>query len=148
MPKGLLKYGLLNDGFDEVAGTLLQLCDQGALRGGLSVAFDVRPDELIGTLCERMGGTARTLRVVDVRDRPHPELIVSYQGREERWDVRDTEGLVHNLNDLLKDDLNAAAVVVLGEWEDSLQLLCVPKTKLRELMRERWFYAVNARDLA
>ena len=40
------------------------------------------------------------------------------------------------------------AVAVLGEWEDSLQLLCVERRALGRLLRQPFFAPVNARTLA
>ena len=57
------------------------------------------------------------------------------------------EGLVHNLNDLLKDDAGARAVAVLGEWQDALQLWCVDKRLLPKLWRERFFDPKNGGQL-
>ena len=105
--------------------TLLVLCDQGLLEGGLSIALDLKPDELIGPLCERIGGRAKTLKVLDVRDDTEPELLVDAGGGEEAWPVRDARDLVDRLNEAFRSDPETRAVAVLGEWEDMLQLWCV-----------------------
>jgi hypothetical protein len=149
------REGWLRPGFlerDELAAgrpdaALLKLCDAGALVGGLSVALDVRPDELVGALCTAIGGTARSLRVVDVRERPRFTLVISYAGAEERWEISDAPGLAHNLNDLLRGDAAARAVAVLGQWEDSHQLWCVPKERLPQLKSAPYFRPENAREL-
>ncbi|HZJ53104.1 MAG TPA: hypothetical protein VFD38_03110, partial [Myxococcaceae bacterium] len=73
---------------------LLVLCDAGVLEGGLSVALDLRPDELIGPLCERIGGSARLLKVFDVREDPEVSLIVDAGQGEESWEVREPRDLV------------------------------------------------------
>jgi len=126
---------------------LLLLCDAGALDGGLSVALDVRPDELIGPLCAAAGGSARSLKVLDVRDLPELELRIAYGDLSEGWAVPDARALVHNLNDLLGADPAARAIAVLGEWQDSLQLWCVPKEKLGALFRESFFEPANRDEL-
>ena len=72
--------------------TLLVLCNDGLLDGGMSVALDLKPDELIGPLCERIGGKARTLKVLDARDDPEPELLVDAGDGEEAWPIRDPPG--------------------------------------------------------
>jgi hypothetical protein len=126
---------------------LLRLCEAGLLEGGLSVASGVRPDELFGPLCGLVGGRAREVKVADVRDRPVFELVIHFQGRDERWELEGVEGLVHNLNDLLKDDPSARAVAVLGEWQDALQLWCVEKKLLPRLWKERFFAPRNASQL-
>ncbi len=126
---------------------LLTLCDARALEGGLSVALDVRPDELMGTLCMSIGGTARRVRVLDVREGPPLEVRICYGALEEPWELEDLYALVHNLNDLLRGDGDARAVVVLGEWQDSLQLWCVPKEKLPKLFEARFFAPMNRHQL-
>ena len=126
---------------------VLRLCHRGALDGGLSVALDVRADELIGPLCGAVGGSAKKVRVIDVRDRPHPELRISYGDLEEPWDVEDLYVLVQNLNDLLRADRQAKAIAVLGEWEDMLQLWCVPKDRLPKLLRKDYFAPRNRHQL-
>ena len=73
----LRRLGLLVAGTHFPSGmeALPALCDAGVLEGGLSLALDLRPDELIGPLCERIGGTAQTLRVLDVREDPEVALV-------------------------------------------------------------------------
>jgi hypothetical protein len=124
------------------------LCDAGALQGGLSVALDLRPDELIGPLCERIGGTARTFRVLDVREDPEVALIVDAGQGEEAWAVRDARDLVDRCNDEFMGDPEARAVAVLGEWEDMLQLWCIPKGVLSSLLRAPFFQAENRSRLS
>jgi hypothetical protein len=125
---------------------LLVLCEGGALGGGLSVALDVQPDEVVGALCALIGGSAPRLRILDVRKKPF-ELLIQWEGQEERWDVPDLPALVHNLNDLLRDDDSAQAVALLGEWQDALQLWCLPKTQLLELLGKPYFAPQNEADL-
>jgi hypothetical protein len=139
----------LGEGLDEGEGpgALLRLCEGGALEGGMSVALDVRPDELFGALCAAGGGRAREVRLVDVRERPAIELTVHFAGRDERWEVEGLEGLVHNLNDLLREDPRTRAIAELGEWGDALQLWCVEKRVLPRLLRERLFEPRNVRQL-
>ncbi|MBX5480616.1 MAG: hypothetical protein IRZ16_02025 [Myxococcaceae bacterium] len=127
---------------------LLTLCERGLLDGGLSVALGVRPDELIGPLCQAIGGSATRLRVVDVRDGPVLELRIRYGEVEEPWEVEDLLALVHNLNDLFAGDPKARAVAVLGEWEDALQLWCVHKRDLPKLWRADYFAPRNRQELA
>lgn len=135
----------LDDGPPHVA--LLRLCDAGQLDGGMSVSLGVQPDELFGPLCAAVGGRAREVKLVDVRERPALELTIHFDGRDERWEVEGLEGLIHNLNDLLKGDPRARAVAVLGEWQDALQLWCVPKRALPRLLRERFFAPRNEGQL-
>jgi hypothetical protein len=130
------------------AMSLLRLCDAGLLQGGLSVALDVRPDELVGPLTQAMGGAARGFKLVDVRERRTLELHVLVGDLTERWEVEDLSALVHNLNDLYRDAPDVRAIAVLGEWSDSLQLLCVDKGALPRLMRQPFFTPVNVVYLA
>ncbi len=130
------------------AVSLLRLCDAGLLQGGLSVALDVRPDELVGPLTQTMGGAARGFKLVDVRERRTLELHVLVGELTERWEVEDLSALVHNMNDLYRDAPAVRAIAVLGEWADSLQLLCVDKRSLPRLLRQPFFAPVNARYLA
>ena len=125
------------------AQMLLQLCASGALDGALSIALDLRPDELIGPLLVAMGGRAPRLRVLDVRERPQPQLNAELDGRSFRWKTRDVTELVRRLNELFKEDLEARAVALLGEWEDMRQLWCIPKAVLPHLLKEPDFQPLN-----
>ncbi|MGZ6162898.1 MAG: hypothetical protein ACXWLS_06185 [Myxococcaceae bacterium] len=146
----LERLGLLADGahVPPEAHALTALCDAGVLEGGLSIALDLRPDELIGPLCEGIGGRARLLKVLDVRDDPEVALIVDAGRGEESWDVRDPRDLVERCNEEFRDDAEACAVAVLGEWEDSLQLWCIPKRALSSLLRAPFFEAENRARLS
>lgn len=127
--------------------SLLRLCDAGLLEGGLTVAYGVRPDELVGPLTAAMGGAARRFKLVDVRERPVLELHVLAGDVSERWEVEDLAALVHNLNDLYREAPDVRAVAVLGEWNDALQLLSVDKRALPRLLRQSFFAPVNQRGL-
>src|SRR4051812_14713307 len=74
--------------------SLLTLADEGLLPDALSLSLGVRPDECIGALCQRMGGSASRLKVEDVRDRPVLELKVSFEDQTERWEVADVPSLI------------------------------------------------------
>jgi len=145
----LQRLGLLAEDAHVPPGQqLLALCDAGALDGGLSIALDLKPDELIGPLCERIGGSARLLKVLDVRDDPEVALIIDAGNGEELWDVREPRDLVERCNEEFRDDDEARAVAVLGEWEDSLQLWCIPKRALSSLLRAPFFQAENRARLS
>jgi hypothetical protein len=129
--------------------SLLKLCHAGRLVGGLSVSWQVTPDEAIGAVTHVMGGLASRLRVLDVRGRSpmmlevrfelSPDVLREDDGprvKEEKWEVEDVPGLVHNLNDLYRDERDVKQVVVLGEWEDMWQLWAVARPALRELLDE------------
>lgn len=127
--------------------TLLQLCHAGRLVGGLSASLQVTPDEAIGAVTHAKGGLATKLRVLDVRGARPTQLEVRFELppdvlREEdgprvvteKWDVEDVPGLVHNLNDLYREVREVKQVVVLGEWEDMVQLWALSRPVLRELL--------------
>lgn len=129
--------------------TLLQLCHAGRLVGGLSVGWRVTPDEAIGPVTHAMGELATRLKVLDVRSGPPMQLEVRFElppdvlredegprVRAEWWDVEDLAGLVHNLNDVYRDQPKVKLVVVLGEWEDMVQLWALPRRELRELLAD------------
>lgn len=124
---------------------LLRLCDAGALEGGLSVALDVRPEELFGTLCARMGGGARRQKLLDVREGPPQVLEVSRGAATpaERWEVEGTEALVDHLNGTFAEERTVRAVAVLGEWNEMWQLWCLERPLLPALGREPWFLPLN-----
>ncbi len=145
----LQQLGLLADGAHVPPGQqLIVLCDAGVLDGGLSIALDLRPDELIGPLCERIGGSARQLKVLDVREDPEVSLILDAGHGEESWEVREPRDLVERCNEEFREDAEARAVAVLGEWEDSLQLWCIPKRTLSSLLRAPFFQAENRARLS
>jgi len=127
--------------------SLPALCAAGALEGGLSVALDVRPDELLGPLCLRIGGQAQALRVVDVRAQP-PELWVQGTEGVERWPTPDLRALVKRLNARFRDSGEVRAVAVLGKWEDAQQLWCIPKSALGTLLTKRLLRAENMSELS
>lgn len=133
---------------DPESVALLRLCHAGLLEGGLSVALDVRPDELFGPLLTQMGGRARAVRLLDVRERPVLELTVSLDGKSERWEPEGLEGLVNNLNALLGGERDVRPVAVLGEWEDALQLWALPRSELGWALRGPLSRAHNAAALA
>jgi len=91
----LSQLGLIKTPFDPASisisagpqGELLSLCSAAALEGGLSVALDVRPDELVGPLAMAIGGMAAELRVIDVRDRPQSEMTIRLGALEKTWKV-------------------------------------------------------------
>ncbi|MDX2009647.1 MAG: hypothetical protein SFW67_05635 [Myxococcaceae bacterium] len=129
--------------------TLLQLCQAGRLVGGLSVGWRVTPDEAIGPVTHAMGDLASRLKVLDVRTGPPMQLEVRFElppdvlredegprVRTEWWDVEDVPGLAHNLNDLYRDVSAVKLLVVLGEWEDMVQLWALPRPVLRALLDE------------
>ena len=125
--------------------SLLQLCDAGRLRGGLSIALDVTPDEAFAPLVHAM--ELQGLKLLDVRtiDGDATRLDVRlHDGTLEKWEVHGVEGLIHNLNDLCRLQPEASPCAVLGEWEDMLQVWCAPRDVFAAALGERWLDARNA----
>ena len=156
--RGLLGSGIPGAGEPLPAGwpqagepehvALLRLCNAGALEGGLTVALDVQADELFGPLCQRMGGAARAVKLLDVRERPVLTLEVAWRGLEERWELERLEQLPEFLTSLLAEAEDVRPAAILGEWEDALQLWCVPRRELKWLVRGPLAEAWNAGQLA
>lgn len=122
----------------EPEGTHLRaLCHEGALEGGVSLSLRLTPEEAFGPLTWAMGGAARALKLVDVRGNRPMELHVRIGDQLEKWEVDSVEQLVHNLNDLFKDDADVRRVIALGEWEDMQQWWCVATQKLEQLQALR-----------
>lgn len=116
---------------------LLAACHAGRLVGGLSIALGATPDEVVGALTHAMGGAATRLRVHDVRTSRPVVMEVEWGGAREKWELEDVEALVHNLNDLLRDEAGVKRLVVLGEWEDMLQLWALERAALARLLDAR-----------
>lgn len=126
---------------------LLRLCHGGWLEGGLSVALDVRPDELWGPLTHALGGAARRLKVEDVRGHQSLELFVARGRTAMLWRLDGLEALVERLNDFFEADLQVRAAAVLGECDEMLQLWCIDKRHLRALLSESFFGPHNRAQL-
>lgn len=141
----LSRHRLLNTSapLPESAG-LLQLCEEGFLVGGVAAALDVRPDEILGRLCQQMGGSALAVKIVDVRTSPVPEAWVNYGAAIEKWPLEGLQPLVSLLNERFVADWEAKAIALLGEWNDALCLWCVAKPLLTSLMNQPFFQPVNA----
>lgn len=144
MLKRLAALGLVSG--REAVKSLLKACHAGRLRGGLSVSLRATPDELMGPLTRALGGPARLLKVLDVRTGAPMVVEIEWRDVHEKWELSDLEALVNNLNDLFAFESGVAAAVVLGEWEDMLQLWCVPKSVLLRLIEEG--FLAEARNLA
>lgn len=119
------------------AKSLLRLCHAGRLVGGLSVSLRASPEELLGPLLQAMGGNATRLRLLDVREATPLILEIEWGQLHEKWECDGLEALVHNLNDVFRDTADVRRVVVLGEWEDMLQLWCLETAHLRTLLSRR-----------
>lgn len=119
------------------AKSLVRLCHAGRLVGGLSVSLRATPDELLGPLLHALGGAATKLKLNDVRTTTPPVLDIEWREVREKWECDGLEALVHNLNDLFRDEPDVKLVAVLGDWDDMLQLWCVSKEHGRVLLDRR-----------
>lgn len=130
---------------------LRTLCHHDFLVGGLSIALDVKLDEALGPLLEVMGGPAPRIRVLDVRGASvHPEssrgaqlFTVKIGKIEHHWEADGLESLVDTLNRAFAAEPGVKALVLLGEWEDMIQVWAVPKPALLELLKHDWFKPSN-----
>jgi hypothetical protein len=113
---------------------VLRLCHAQRLVGGLSMSLRATPDEVVGPLTFATGAK---LRVLDVRDGPPMVLEIQSGELTEKWEVDGISGLIHNLNDLYRAEPLIRAVAVLGEFEDMLQVWCIEKAALPQLLRRR-----------
>lgn len=113
--------------------SLAELCDIGALAGGLSAGAGVRPDELLGPLLHSIGGSALRAKVTDVREQRQLTLVLDLEGETLSWRTPTLLALARAANRTFAKDPAARQVLELGEWEHRLQLWCVPKSALRAL---------------
>jgi hypothetical protein len=127
----------LAEGRGPLPKSLLRACHEARLVGGLSISLGATPDEVVGALTHAMGGAASRLKVHDVRTGRPLVMELEWDGLREQWELEDVEGLVHNLNDLLREVQGVKALVVLGEWEDMLQLWAVERGALQRLLEAR-----------
>jgi hypothetical protein len=114
--------------------SLLRRCHQGSLEGGLSISLRATPDEAVGPLLHALG--AKGFKLLDVRTGAPMVLEIAWNEVHEKWELADLEALVHNLNDLFRDT-GLPVIAVLGEWEDMLQLWCVPRADLPAQLASR-----------
>lgn len=125
---------------------LRALCDHDFLVGGMSIAIDVKIDEALGPLLEAIGGGAPRIKVLDIQGTP-PVFTVVVGGQQHQWEIGGLEALADTLNQGFAADAGAKALVLLGEWEDMLQVWAVPKAALAELWRYDWFKPSNPKSL-
>lgn len=118
------------------------MCHHDFLVGGLSIALDVKIDEALGPVLEAMGGEAPRIRVLDIRGTP-PVFSVKVGERRHEWEIDGLESLLDTLNRAFRDDPKVKALVLLGEWEDMIQVWAVPKLVVAQLLGCDWFMPSN-----
>jgi hypothetical protein len=119
---------------------LRTLCHHGYLSGGLSIALDVKIDEALGPLLETMGGAALMLRVLDIRGKV---FSVKLSEQQHEWEIDGLESLIDTLNRGFGAAPDVKALVLLGEWEDMIQVWAVPKGLVEQLLPLEWFKPSN-----
>ena len=119
---------------------LRTLCHHGYLVGGLSIALDVKIDEALGPLLALMGGPARTMKVLDIQGRVFSVKLGAVQ---HEWDLDGLESLIDTLNRAFAGWADVSALVLLGEWEDMLQVWALPRPTVTALRVHDWFRPVN-----
>lgn len=126
------------------AEPLRTLCHHGYLKGGLSIALDVKIDEALGPLLELIGGAARTMRVLDIQGQV---FSVKVGSTEHIWELDSLESLIDTLNRAFASSPEVKALALLGEWEDMLQIWALPKPMLPRLAEHPWFRPTNSVSL-
>ncbi len=111
--------------------------------GGLSIALDVKLDEALGPLLDVMGGPAPRIRVLDVTAAAPQVFHVKLAGVDHKWEVDGLESLVDTLNRAFARDPTVKALVLLGEWDDMIQVWAVPRSALKVLLGCEWFKPSN-----
>lgn len=119
---------------------LRTLCHHGYLVGGLSIALDVKIDEALGPLLEVMGGPAKMIRVLDIQGRV---FSVRINAQQHEWELDGVESLIDTLNRAFAASAEVKALVLLGEWEDMIQVWALPKPTVAGLLKEDWFRPSN-----
>ncbi len=108
--------------------------------GGLSIALDVKIDEALGPLLELMGGAAHQLRVLDIRGKV---FSVKLGEQQHEWEIDGLESLVDTLNRGFAGQAGVKALVLLGEWDDMIQVWAVGKPVVGQLLPHDWFKPSN-----
>jgi hypothetical protein len=132
--KRLRERGLVK-GEGPLPKSLLVACHEERLVGGMSIALRATPDEVVGALTHAMGGAASRLKVLDVRTSSPLVMEIEWGELREKWELENVEALVRNLNDLFKDEPGVKQLVVLGEWEDALQLWALERKDVDQVPR-------------
>ena len=110
----------------------------------MSIALDVKIDEALGPLLEVIGGLARMIRVLDIQG---PVFSVRIGQQQHEWEIDGLESLIDTLNRAFADSAEVNALVLLGEWEDMIQVWAVGKPSLAGLLEHPWFKPSNPAGL-
>ena len=132
--KRLRELGL-TQGRGALPRSLLKCCHQGRLVGGLSISLQATPDEVVGALTHAMG--VKRFKVLDVRSTTPLVMEISWGEFHEKWELESVEALVNNLDDLCREVPGVKLLVVLGEWEDMLQVWALERVVLGTLLDGR-----------
>jgi hypothetical protein len=108
--------------------------------GGLSIALDVKIDEALGPLLDLMGGAALTIRVLDIRGKV---FSVKLGEQQHEWEIDGLESLVDTLNRGFAPYPDVKALVLLGEWEDMIQVWALSKPVAKQLLPLDWLRPSN-----
>jgi hypothetical protein len=106
----------------------------------MSIELDVKVDEALGPLLEAVGGPARTMKVLDIQGRVFSVRLGPVQ---HEWELDGLESLVDTLNLAFAAAPEVKALVLLGEWEDMLQVWALPRPVVRTLLAHDWFRPSN-----
>lgn len=128
--KKLREWGLII-GDEPLPTPLRRACHDGRLLGGLSLSLRAWPDEVISPLTHAVG--VQKFRVLDVRTTSPMVLEIEWGAVHEKWEVEDLTALIDNLNSLFDEAPALKELLVLGEWEDMLQVWAVPKVRAEEI---------------
>lgn len=133
--KKLREWGLIT-GDEPLPNSLRRACHEGRLVGGLSLSLRALPDEVVSTLTWAVG--VQKFRVLDVRTTSPMVMEIEWGQVHEKWEVEDVTTLIDDLNSLFDEAPAIKELIILGEWEDMLQVWAVPKNhadQIAELSR-------------
>ncbi len=132
---------------EEVEGErIVQWCEAGALVGGFSLSLRARPDEVLAPLVDVMFGP-NVVRVLDVSTGLPQRMEVALPRGMAKWKLADVRGLIDVLNKEAKKIPDARVGLVLGEWENMLQVWCVTQDQAAELLDWAWCTIENRDSL-
>lgn len=129
--KQLREWGLIV-GDEPLPPSLRAACHEGRLVGGLSLSLRALPDEVVSTLTWAVG--VQKFRVLDVRTTSPMLMEIEWGEVHETWELDDVATLIDDLNALFDEAPAIKELIILGEWEDMLQVWAVPKAHADDLI--------------